>query len=108
MVTGSNVLDVGGNFYEVEKLIEHPVYIPATITNDIGLIKLKEPIEFGNKVKAINLPKENTTGDIELTLSGWGTTSVNGFVSLKVLIDEIIFSIQGRYRTNFKRSNWFQ
>lgn len=107
MVTGSNILDVGGNFYEVEKLIEHPVYIPATITNDIGLIKLKEPIEFSEKVKAVNLPKENTTGDIELTLSGWGTTSVSQFKGLKVLINRN-FSIQVKYQTNFRPSNWFQ
>lgn len=76
VVTGTNRLDEGGDTYDALKLISHPLYVSFTITNDIGLIKLKEPIKFNDKIKPIKLPTVNTTEDKELVLSGWGTTGV--------------------------------
>lgn len=76
MVTGTNTLDDGGDIYDVDKLQSHPKYSPSNITNDIALIKLKQPISFNDKVKHIELPKEDTPSNMELALSGWGTTSV--------------------------------
>lgn len=77
VVTGSNVLDEGGDTYKVEKLIQHNDYAARTITNDIALIKLAEEIKYGDKVKPIKLPDKDTGCNEELTLSGWGTTSVS-------------------------------
>lgn len=76
VVTGTNELDSGGDSYQVENIISHPLYIAFTITNDIGLIKLKKPIDFKENVQPIKLPTKNTTSGTELTLSGWGTITV--------------------------------
>lgn len=77
MVTGSNILDEGGDTYKIEKLIGHSGYVPQTITNDIALIKLQEEIKYNDKVQPIKLPEKDTGCSVELVLSGWGTTTVN-------------------------------
>ncbi|KAK9736473.1 Trypsin [Popillia japonica] len=77
VVSGSNTLDQGGDTYKIEKLIPHQGYVQETITNDIALIKLTEEVKYGDKVVAIKLPEQETGCNVELTLSGWGTTTVN-------------------------------
>ncbi|KAI4471106.1 polyserase-related [Holotrichia oblita] len=84
VVTGSNNLDEGGNTYKIEKLIAHQGYVPQTITNDIALIKLAEEVKYGDKVEAIKLPEKDTGCNIELTLSGWGTTTYPGQIPNKL------------------------
>lgn len=80
VVVGSNLLDTGGDSYEVEKLISHPSFSLQKIANDIALVKVKDDIVFGPAVKPIELPSEDTPGGQELVLSGWGTTSVSSFL----------------------------
>lgn len=78
VVTGTNLLSEGGDSYDAETLIVHPGYLAFTITNDIALIKLKDPIKYGEKVSNIKLPTKDTTAKTQLTLSGWGTTTYPG------------------------------
>ncbi|KAL3280359.1 hypothetical protein HHI36_017848 [Cryptolaemus montrouzieri] len=81
VVAGTNVLDGSGVRYQVEKLIPHQRYNPSTFANDIALIKLTRTISFNNRVGSISLPRYNTGGGRQLTLSGWGKTSFPGEVS---------------------------
>ncbi|GJQ70815.1 hypothetical protein Trydic_g742 [Trypoxylus dichotomus] len=90
VVTGSNNLNEGGDTYKVEKIIEHKGYLPQTITNDIALIKLQEDVKYGDKVKPINLPEKDTGCDVELTLSGWGTTTFPGEIPNKLQTIKLI------------------
>lgn len=76
MVTGTHLLNEGGEKYEVEKVIPHADYDGEDIINDIALMQLKSNITYGPDVKPINLPAENTGSDTKLVLSGWGTTAV--------------------------------
>lgn len=76
VMVGSNVLDAGGDKYDVEKLIPHADYDSEDISNDIALVQLKNNISFSSDVKPIQLPVENTGNDKKLLLSGWGTTTV--------------------------------
>lgn len=80
VVVGTNLLDAGGDRYPVEKVIAHPKYSSQKIVNDIALLKLKDKITFGPFVKPIDLPTENTAGEEELMLSGWGSTTVSVFL----------------------------
>lgn len=60
---------------EVEKLIIHPKYETknVTIENDIGLIKLKHQLQFNEKVKPIDLPREDEEQDFRLVqIAGFG------------------------------------
>lgn len=48
------------------------------LSNDIGLIKLAEDIEFNEKVQPIEINTEDIGSGETLTLSGWGRTSYPG------------------------------
>ncbi|XP_011170816.1 chymotrypsin-1-like [Solenopsis invicta] len=79
VVLGTNTLDAGGDEYPSIRRWVHPFYNPALIRHDIGLIKLKKEIVFGDKVKPIAMPSQNfEKSDYPATLSGWGTTSYPG------------------------------
>merc|ERR1712168_661199 len=55
--------------------------IPATITNDACLLKLKESLEWTDFVKPIALPAagQDTPAGTECTVTGWGTLNEGGF-----------------------------
>lgn len=79
VITGTNLLDEGGDAYEVEKLIAHSEYDSEDIVNDIALIQLKNNITYGPDVRPVQLPVNNTESGRRLLLSGWGTTAVRLF-----------------------------
>lgn len=85
VITGTNLLDEGGDKYEVEKLIPHADYDSEDILNDIALIYLKDNITYGPNVKPVQLPEENTRSGRKLLLSGWGTTAVRIFIIFLIL-----------------------
>lgn len=76
VITGTNLLDEGGDAYEVEKLIPHAKYDSEDISNDIALVQLKGNITYRDNVKPVQLPVEDTPSGRKLLLSGWGTTAV--------------------------------
>ncbi|XP_046971427.1 CLIP domain-containing serine protease 14D-like [Vanessa cardui] len=65
---------------EIEESIPHEKYQRMPSKNDIALLRLKQPIEFGHKnVAPICLPVLNELRNISLvgregTIAGWGTT----------------------------------
>uniref|UniRef100_A0A6M2DZ20 Putative trypsin-like serine protease n=1 Tax=Xenopsylla cheopis TaxID=163159 RepID=A0A6M2DZ20_XENCH len=76
IVAGTVTLSNGGDRHEVETITYHSEYSPATMENDIAIIKLKTPIALDNKTKkAIALPKSDTVGGENAQLSGWGLTA---------------------------------
>ena len=44
----------------VERIISHPMYSSSTFNNDIALVKLSSPIQFGTYVKPVCLPKDGS------------------------------------------------
>lgn len=73
-------MDNGGDSYRSIRLVGHPSYSDLLIRDDIGLIEVEKPIEFGDKVKPVALPSEDfNKTDGSAVLSGWGTTSVSIF-----------------------------
>nr|XP_022914398.1 chymotrypsin-2-like [Onthophagus taurus] len=78
IVTGSNLLDTGGDSYQVEKIIQHPDYNSQSIKNDIALLKLTDNIHYGDKVGQIKLPSDDIGPNVGVVLSGWGTLTYPG------------------------------
>lgn len=76
MVAGTNLLNHGGESYKIKDVIAHELYQPSTVSNDIALIKLEDPIKMKELIQKIDLPSEDTPEGTELVLSGWGTTAV--------------------------------
>ncbi|XP_057339605.1 serine protease nudel [Microplitis mediator] len=63
-------------------IVPHPEYVSRTMTNDLALIKLNEPLRFNRWIRATclpipawgNIPRVNET----CTTIGWGATVENG------------------------------
>ncbi|KAB0793865.1 hypothetical protein PPYR_13485 [Photinus pyralis] len=78
VVAGSNKLNSGGVTYEIESIRAHTGYDSWRFTNDIALLKLKTPISFTDKVKAVDLETEYLGAEVDCILSGWGRLNYPG------------------------------
>lgn len=72
-----------GDQYFIEKITVHPDYIPREYYNDIAVMRLKKPIDFGTNVQPICLPasaefrKKKLKGR-NVTVTGWGDLEFGG------------------------------
>lgn len=92
VVAGSNLLSSGGVTREVSKIIYNKDFSFTTTQNDIGLIKLAEPLSFDENIKPIPTQDGDVAVGSEATLIGWGLTSYPGsipnnlqFIDLKTI-----------------------
>jgi secreted trypsin-like serine protease len=53
----------------------HPGYNPDTLENDVGLIRLRLPIEFNQYITAVDLPQVPLSDSATVTVMGWGQES---------------------------------
>lgn len=77
VVAGTNDLKKGGTSYAPDLLIYHKRYNQPAFHNDIGLIRLKEPIEYTEKVQPIVYWEHEVPANATITLTGWGRLSVS-------------------------------
>lgn len=79
ILVGTDLIDNGGELYDIEKIIIHEKYSNTTMNYDICLIKLAKPLKFGRKVAAINLPDHTVKlpSNAMLNITGWGSTGVS-------------------------------
>lgn len=82
ILVGSNHLEQGGYFYEIDKFHMHKKYNKPMYANDIAVIRVKGKIQFNYRVQPIELATEEVPNGSEVTLTGWGSLSVS-----KILID---------------------
>ncbi|XP_043224654.1 trypsin-1-like [Amphibalanus amphitrite] len=76
-----NVTDPSDGFWvhDVAEIHRHPRFDYATIDNDIALLRLEEPVEFGPRVSPACLPdKETVYTGRWATVTGWGSTAYQG------------------------------
>ncbi|XP_061722798.1 chymotrypsin-1-like [Cydia pomonella] len=80
LVGSDNLEQNSGVFIDMEKELCYKAFIPFGNLNDICLLKLKEPIRFGNKVAKIFLPDEELQVEegAQVNVTGWGSTDGNG------------------------------
>lgn len=78
ITAGSIKLFNAGDVYSAERLIWHPNYDPATIINDIALIRVAKNITFKNAVQPIPLASQYdiSTNDSGV-ITGWGKLVVS-------------------------------
>lgn len=50
---------MGGEIAYIDKTINHPHFDDKTYVNDIALLKLKEDVQYNEKVQPINLASRN-------------------------------------------------
>ncbi|XP_031355048.1 chymotrypsin-1-like [Photinus pyralis] len=78
VVVGSNKLNSGGVTYEIESIRAHTGFDSWRLINDIAILKLKTPITFTDKVKAVDLETEYLGAEVDCVLSGWGRLNYPG------------------------------
>lgn len=78
VTAGSNTLNSGGQSYKVFNIIIHPSWNPWTLTNDLALLLLSDPIIYNKKVAPISIDDRTTGAGINVVLCGWGYTSLPG------------------------------
>lgn len=108
---GSQSLKGNGSYANIEKLIYHERYNSPRFHNDIGLIKLAEPLTFSNSVQPIDYSHNYVPDNAEpITLTGWGRLSVS-YKILKRFIYLMKFLIKNSqvvpFPINFKPLTWF-
>uniref|UniRef100_A0A182NIV2 Peptidase S1 domain-containing protein n=1 Tax=Anopheles dirus TaxID=7168 RepID=A0A182NIV2_9DIPT len=76
--------DKDDSVYAIAEVISHPGYDSRNShLNDIALLKLARPLEFGVSVYPVRLPQplfevEDDLDDLGVTLIGWGLTATGG------------------------------
>uniref|UniRef100_A0A182PCT2 Apyrase n=1 Tax=Anopheles epiroticus TaxID=199890 RepID=A0A182PCT2_9DIPT len=78
VLVGTNDLRSGGQRYAVEKYVAHSGFNNPAFHNDIGLVKLKSKIQYGDLVQPIAYSEQELPENATLTLTGWGMLSVIG------------------------------
>ncbi|KAH8405139.1 hypothetical protein KR222_004567, partial [Zaprionus bogoriensis] len=77
---GSRYWNHDGQFLLVENFTIHENYNSTTIDNDIGLIRLAQPLVFSTRVRPIALAQESPKHGDFAYVSGWGRIEYEGFV----------------------------
>ncbi|XP_022119534.2 chymotrypsin-2-like [Pieris rapae] len=75
VVVGTTSLKAGGQEFDVSKVTVHPDFDKSKLINDIALLQVSKPMEFGDKVQAIDLPEKDTETGANVMVSGWGLTA---------------------------------
>nr|ADR80135.1 chymotrypsin-like serine protease [Sitodiplosis mosellana] len=65
----------GGDSYELDTITPHEKWDKKTVLNDISLLRTAKEIVFSDTIQPIALPTQDTPGEIEVLLSGWGYIS---------------------------------
>ncbi|XP_011694586.1 PREDICTED: serine protease 48-like [Wasmannia auropunctata] len=102
---GTNLLSELGTVYKAKKVIVHEGFDPFALVNDIGLIILKNPIQFNKNIQPITLAIPEfpfTPAGKPCTLSGWGRTSLGGKVPDKLQEIELVVYDQNKC----KQEHW--
>lgn len=81
----------GGKSFKCDKFFRHELHEQPEYHNDIGLIKLKDSIEFSNLIKPIPLRKARAPDQaFPVVLTGWGDIVV-GIRNLKSFLGSKYF-----------------
>lgn len=80
---GHNISTDYTDIRRVDEIFQHEYFDPVSYDNDIAIIKLEKPIQFGPKIQPACLPStqfEDYAGELTL-IAGWGRTAEKDSVS---------------------------
>ncbi|XP_066511783.1 transmembrane protease serine 3 [Hoplias malabaricus] len=97
----------GATDLSVSKILYHGSYRPESLSYDVALIKVAQPVTFNGQVQPICLPnfEESFTAGSVCWISGWGATQSGGEVSVS-LHSALVPLLSSRECGNSKVSPW--
>lgn len=92
---GSSIMGKGGSVHLVDKIVLHEKYainehgIPI---NDVAVIRVKDPFQFDDKRRPINLydVEEESKAGVMAVVTGWGKTSQGSPIQLQTVSMPIV------------------
>lgn len=73
---GSNDRFSGGVLHNIVEIIAHEDY--GNFLNDLAVLRVETPFIYSDSIRPIALATQNTPGDVDVVISGWGLTKANG------------------------------
>lgn len=92
-VVGTLTLDAGGDYYDLEKIFNHEMHVPQTISHDIALLKVVREFDANAPYKPIALGDSYIPEGVVLQLTGWGLTSVSNSITKNIFLINKYFPI---------------
>lgn len=77
VVVGAHHVTDDGHEHTISRIVVHEGYSIQTISHDIALIEVAEPIEFGERVQPVELEREPVGAGERATIAGWGNVYVS-------------------------------
>lgn len=91
----TNLAEPSGKIIKPLKFFPHPNFNRQTINNDIALLKLTEPVLFGNEIKPICLPNGKLPVLSSFSVvSGWGRTQADGSGDVAKVLMQVVVPIR--------------
>ncbi|XP_056640963.1 transmembrane protease serine 9-like [Diorhabda sublineata] len=89
----SNTQEEGRQVYYSDKVYVNDGFDPATLQNDIALIKLSQSATLDNYVNLVNISSDlDTYNGISATILGWGTTETTSVSNILKKVEVIVLS----------------
>ncbi|XP_057659777.1 kallikrein-5 [Diorhabda carinulata] len=89
----SNTQEEGRQVYYSDKVYVNDGFDPATLQNDIALIKLSQSATLDNYVNLVNISSDSDTYDgISAIILGWGTTETTSVSNILKKVEVIVLS----------------
>ncbi|XP_050076288.1 chymotrypsin-1 [Anopheles maculipalpis] len=92
VLVGTNSLKEGGELLKVDKLLYHSRYNLPLFYNDIGLVRLAQPVKFSDTVKSIEYSEKEVPANVTVRLTGWGNTGDGGTPTLLQSLNVVTLS----------------
>lgn len=103
VAVGNNYLS-SGEIHKVDRYIKHEHFDSALITNDIALLKLKDPLEFNDRIRPVVLGTQYIPAGVRSVASGWGFTVVPQFSEYLQKVNLRTTDLQECYNLNANKT----
>lgn len=74
VAVGAHRIMEDGQIYILDRIVNHPAFIPAHLHNDLSLLRTVEGIQFNQIVQSVPLRRRFVDEGAKSIVSGWGQT----------------------------------